>query len=254
MSFFSGQASSTILKNTDEQKHTHRFSDIAGEPRRMLLPIQGFEKMPLVSLEHAINPIVSLIPDVEQMTWIAKQNCSSPKDGLTMDESASIMLYTMEWEPYEKSFYVTLNNTLRATVREQLKPWFLYLRLVINALQKLPPTHHVVYRGVKSDLAAEYSRGSTIVWWGFSSCTVSIEALKNERFLGKEGIRTLFSIECDSGKNIRSHSFYAEEDEVLLLPARQFEVIGCLDQGNGLQIIQLREIQPKFPLIKLSSS
>ncbi|CAF4710498.1 unnamed protein product, partial [Rotaria sp. Silwood2] len=68
--------------------------------------------MPLVSLEHAINPLVSLIPDVEQMTWIAKQNCNSPKDGLTMDESASIMLYTMEWEPYEKSFYVTLNNTL----------------------------------------------------------------------------------------------------------------------------------------------
>ncbi|CAF1552710.1 unnamed protein product [Rotaria sp. Silwood1] len=188
------------------------------------------------------------------MVWIAKQNCVNPKDSLTIDESASIMLYTMEWQPFEKSFYVALNNTLRASVREQLKPWFSYLRLIINALQKLPSTHHVVYRGVKSDLTAEYSRGSTIVWWGFSSCTVSIEALKHEHFLGKEGIRTLFSIECDSGKNIRSHSFYAEEDEVLLLPARQFEVIGCLDQGNGLQIIQLRETQPKFPLIKLNSS
>ncbi|CAF4005181.1 unnamed protein product, partial [Rotaria sp. Silwood1] len=26
--------------NADVQKHTHRFSDIAAEPRRMLLPIQ----------------------------------------------------------------------------------------------------------------------------------------------------------------------------------------------------------------------
>ncbi|CAF1044043.1 unnamed protein product [Rotaria sp. Silwood1] len=145
-----------------------------------------------------------------------------------------------------------LNATLRASTREELKPWFLYLRLVINALQKLPSTRHVVYRGIKSNLTAQYVRGSRIVWWGFSSCTLSIETLKNERFLGNKGVRTLFSIDCQSAKNIRSHSFYAEEDEILLLPARQFEVIGCLDPGNGLHIIQWRETQPKFPLIKLN--
>ncbi|CAF3395751.1 unnamed protein product [Rotaria sp. Silwood2] len=146
-----------------------------------------------------------------------------------------------------------LNSTLRATVREQLKPWFSYLRLIINALEKLPSTYRVVYRGVKSDFSTVYSRGSTVVWWGFSSCSVSIETLQNERFFGREGIRTFFSIECESGKNIRSHSFYGEEDEVLLLPARQFEVIGCLNQGNGLQMIQLKETKPKFPLIKLNA-
>ncbi|CAF3633963.1 unnamed protein product [Rotaria sp. Silwood1] len=240
--------------NADEQKHTHRFSDIAAEPRRMLLPIQGFDKMPIVSLEKAIGPLISLIPDVEQMVSIAKQNCNNSKDGLTSDESASIMIYTMEWEPYEKSFYVILNTTLRASIRKELKPWFLYLRLIINALQKLPSTSRTIYRGIKANLTPQYSRGSTVVWWSFSSRTLSIETLNNERFLGKKGSRILFSIECDSGKNIRSHSFYAEEDEVLLLPARQFEVIGCLDQGNGLQIIQLRETQPKFLLIKLNSS
>ncbi|CAF4438670.1 unnamed protein product, partial [Rotaria magnacalcarata] len=67
-----------------------------GEPRRMLLPIQGFEEMPLVSLEETISPLVLPIPDVEQMVWIAKQNCINPKDDLTIDESACIMLYTME--------------------------------------------------------------------------------------------------------------------------------------------------------------
>jgi len=243
-----------VSNNVNEHKHTHRFSDIAAEPQRVLLPIQGFDKMPLVSLEEAVIPLVLLVPDVEQMVWIAKQNCSHPKDNLSPDESASIMLYTMEWEPYEKSFYVVLNTALRAVRREALKPWFSFLRLIMNALQKLPSTHRIIYRGVKTDLTAQYRRGTTIVWWGFSSCTLSIETLKNESFLGKSGIRTLFSIECDSGKNIRSHSFYADEDEVLLLPARQFEVIGCLDQGNGLQIVQLRETQPKFPLIKLPPS
>jgi hypothetical protein len=103
-------------------------------------------------------------------------------------------------------------------------------------------------------LSDQYRLGSTVVWWGFSSCTLSIDTLSNERFLGKSGSRTFFTIECDSGKNIRSHSYYEKEDEVLLLPARQFRVIGSLDQGNGLHIIQLKEMQPKFPLIKLNSS
>lgn len=251
--FFTDPTSNVSSNNVSKQKHTHRFSDIVAEPQRMLLPIQGFETMALVSLEEAIAPLISLIPDVEQMVWICKQNCIHPKDGLSGDESASIMLYTMEWQPYEKSFYVIFNAALRAANRDELKLWFLYLRLVVNALEKLPITCPVVYRGIKLDLSSEYCRGNTVVWWGFSSCTLSIDTLNNERFLGKSGIRTLFSIECNSGKNIRSHSYYAEEDEVLLLPGRQFEVIGCLDQGNGLHIIQLRETKPKFPLIKLPS-
>jgi hypothetical protein len=240
--------------NIDGQTHTHRFFDIVAEPRRMLLPIKGFEERPLVSLEAAVIPLVSVIPDVEQMVWIAKQNCSHPKDGLNSDESASIMLYTMEWQPYEKSFYIILNTALRAASRNELKPWFSYLRLIVHALEKLPSTHHVVYRGVKLDLTNEYCRGNTVVWWGFSSCTAAIETLQDEQYLGKIGVRTLFSIECNAGKNIRSHSFYTKEDEVLLLPARQFEVVGCLDQGNGLHVIQLRETQPKFSLFTVTAS
>ena len=102
--FFSALISCAILSNVHGTVHNHRFVDIAAEPRRMLLPIQGYENMPLVSLEEAVIPLASLVPDVKQMVWIAKQNCIHPKDGLTPNESASIMLYTMEWEPYEKSF------------------------------------------------------------------------------------------------------------------------------------------------------
>lgn len=58
----------------------------------------------------------------------------------------------------------------------------------------------------------------------------------------------------ENTENIQAHSFYPEEDEALLLPGRYFLVIGCLDQGNSLHIIQLREKQPKYPLIKLVSS
>ena len=70
-----------------------------------------------------------------------------------------------------------------------------------------------------------------------------------ERFFGQTGIRTLFHIECLSGKDIKNHSFIQCEDEILLLPARQFEVKSILNSGNGLHIIQLKEMEPTYPLL-----
>jgi hypothetical protein len=238
-------------KFVDESKHILRFSDFTTAPQRMLPPIQGYENMPLVSLEEAVHPLTSLVPEVERMAWTVKQSHFQGEHGLTDDESASVLLYTMEWEPREKSFYIILNKTLQEANRQLLKPWFLYLRLIMTALIKLPSDYNrlTVYRGVKLDLTAQYPKGQTVTWWGFSSCTMSVDVLNNEQFLGQNGTRTLFTIHCHSAKSIQQFSFYPEEEEVLLPPARQFQVMGCLNQGNGLQIIQLKEIQPKFPLI-----
>ena len=52
--------------------------------------------------------------------------------------------------------------------------------------------------------------------------------------------RTLFTIECDSGKDIRNHSRFPSEDEILLLAATQFKIKGILDQGNSVHTIQLQ--------------
>ncbi|CAF4675883.1 unnamed protein product, partial [Rotaria sp. Silwood2] len=38
--------------------------------------------------------------------------------------------------------------------------------------------------------------------------------------------------------------------EILLLPGRQFQVKSCLDSGNGLHIIQIKEIDPPYPLLE----
>ena len=65
--FFSGPTSNETLSNAYSNIHIHRFVDVAAEPRRMLLPIQGYENMPLVSLEKAVISLASLIPDVKQM-------------------------------------------------------------------------------------------------------------------------------------------------------------------------------------------
>jgi hypothetical protein len=233
-----------------ESKSMERFMDLAAEPRRMLAPIRGYEKMPLVTLDEAVNPLVSYVSEVKRMVWTVKQNCASPADGLTTDQSASIMLYSFEWTPREDSFYIVFNKFLRAEDRSKLKPWFLYLKLLVTSLSKLPSIHCTVYRGVKQDLHGLYPDGSTFVWWGFSSCTSSVKVLQSEEFLGKTGFRTMFNIECHSGKDIRRHSFYSTENEVLLPAGRQFQVDSCLDSGTGLHIVQLKEIEPPFPLLE----
>lgn len=235
-------------------KHNIRLSDMIQEPKRMLPPIKGFENLDLVSLEKAVAPLISIIPEIDQMVYTVKQNCDNPKDSLTPDESASIMLYSMEWTPHDNSFYFILNKTLRSEDRQLLKPWFLYLRLFIHALSKLPSTvEQNVYRGIKLDLRNDYPINKTFVWWGFSSCTNKVEVLENEEFFGKTGQRTLFTIECHSGKDIRNHSMFPTENEILLMAATQFQVISNFNPGNGLYIIQIKEIQPPFVLIPHTS-
>ncbi|CAF4210566.1 unnamed protein product, partial [Adineta steineri] len=217
----------------------------------MLMPIRGYEKMPVVSLEEAVTPLIPILPEIQDYVYVAKQRCESvPPDGLTQDESASIMLYSMEWEPHEKCLYFVLNATLRTEDRRKLQPWFSYLKLILTALEKLPSTRCHVFRGVTSDLTNLYTEGKSFVWWGFSSCTTSIEVLENEQFLGKTGQRTLFTIECDSGKDISRHSYFRKEREVLLLAARQFIVVGCLQPTPGLHMIQLKETKPPITLLQ----
>ena len=234
--------------NDDVLQHNQRVSDFDTKTCEYLLPIKGYEKQPLVSLEEAIEPLVLCVPDVKQMAHLAKRACKKPPaDGLTVDESASIMLYSMDWQPQKECLYHVLNATLRAKNRGKLVPWFSYLRLILTALDRLPSKHPIVYRGIKLDLRKDYSKGSPVIWWGFSSCTSTIDVLINEQFLGSSGTRTFFTIECTSGKDIRQHSYFAEEEEILLPPGREFQVVGCLNQSGGLHMIQLKEVQPLYP-------
>jgi hypothetical protein len=233
-------------------QHILRITGVTEEPLRFLAPIGGHANMPLVPLEEAIEPLVSILPAVQSHAYVAKQKCKKPADNLTQDESAAIMLYTMGWEPLDECLYIVLNNTLRSSSpdrQEKLKAWHLYLRLFLNALFRLPTLQKSAYRGVKLDISDRYTEGETVVWWGFSSCTTTHGVLQSDLFLGKTGPRTIFSIQCESTRDIRNHSYCPVEDEVLLLAATQFEVISCLDQGD-LHIIQLKETRPPHPLLQ----
>ena len=224
----------------------YRISDVTTTPDTMLLPIDGYERQPLVSLDEAIAPLVPIIANIAGKIQIAKKRAASPADGLTSDESAAIILYTMEWPRHEESLYFILNSILRSEDRDSLKPWFLYLKLILTGLNKLPSIPGRTYfRGVKRNLSDVYLPGdNNVVWWAFSSCTSNITALQKEQFLGKKGVRTLFAIECQNGKDICRHSMYPKESEILLMPATHLEVIGQYQSSADEYMIQMREIVP----------
>jgi hypothetical protein len=112
---------------------------IKDEPKQALQPVSGYEDEPLLPLEEACKPLEKIIPkDLQQNIMIAKMNSTEPEDGLSQDESASIHLYTMEWNVHENSLYAVLNRTLRSADRRKLQPWFRYLKLFLTGFFKLP--------------------------------------------------------------------------------------------------------------------
>jgi hypothetical protein len=152
----------------------------------------------------------------------------------------------------DPSFYSLLNSTLRGENRDNLKPWFAYLKLFLTALHKLESHPQTVWRGVRGvDLSKQYPTGSKFAWWGVSSCTTNLEVLQAETFLGTKGMRTLFSIVSDNGKIIVPHSYFKDtEKEIVLMPGTYFEVMGQLKPAEDLYIIQLKELDPPFPFVK----
>ena len=228
-----------------DQKNQHgsRIADIAQEPLKTLPPITGYMDKPRVTLEKAIEPLISFLPDVQSHAKTAKERCpKTPPDGLSVDESASIMLYTMSWKPREKCLHVALNAALRSEDRTKLEPWDLYLKLFLSALDQLPSVQQTVYRGNRLEMQNDYRKGKSFVWWGFSSCTSSIDSLRSVVFPGPATSKTTFIIECKSSKDIKRHAYYPTEDEILILPATEFKVTNAVDHGDGSYIIQLQEI------------
>jgi hypothetical protein len=152
-------------KNTDRnyERNPRYIMHIRDEPRQMLRPIQGYAEKPLVTLEEACEPLQKYLSDLSRNVWIAKKNSRYPADGLTPDESAAIHLYTMEWKD---SLYIALNRHLREADRRSLLPWFLFLKLFLTALFKLPSVRGTVWRGVADDLNGEYKEVFSTYMYG----------------------------------------------------------------------------------------
>ncbi len=238
------------------QVKNHRYTIfIDDNPNKVLEPIWGYAAQPLVSLREACKPLHKIVSRLEPHIWVALENSKNPLDNLTQDESAAIQLYTMEWKPLQGepkgSLYVHLNRTLRGTNRSQLQPWFLYLKLLLTALAKIPiSSRQIIWRGIRIDQSNDYVPGTEVTWWSFTSCTTSLSVLETDVYLGKTGTRTLFSIEALNGRTIRNHSRFRTEDEILLLPGTRLVVLSRLNPAPDLHIIHLRQIRPPYQLLE----
>lgn len=216
-------------------------------------PIVGYAKAPLLPLVKACAPLIGIIHDLPTYVQLALyETPEEPSDGLTIDESAAIRLYTIEWRKPHPSLYSMLNGTLKTADREALQPYFKYLKLFFTALVKLPCVpSQTIWRGVTKDLSADFLPGTLVTWWAFSSCTTTMTVLNNNMYLGNAGARTLFSVEAINGRTIRAHSHFANEDEILLLPGTHMIVQSQLNPAPDLYIIHLKQLIPKETLLEL---
>ncbi|CAF3790148.1 unnamed protein product [Adineta steineri] len=206
--------------------------------------INGYEQEQLLSLEEACQPLHNILgTELQLYVTIAKLNSKQPIHELTPDESASIYLYTMEWNQPEKSLHVLLKQTLVAIDRKQLQYWSKYLKLFFTALFKLPyAEYHTVWRGVPKDVTEYYREGDEMTWRSLISTTSSFNILQSPMYLGREKVETIFQIKTRNGKSIREHSHLESEEEILLLPGIVLKVMGTSKQGDGIHIIHLHEV------------
>jgi hypothetical protein len=215
-------------------------------------PIVGYAAEPLLPLSKACAPLETIVYNLSAGVKLALDETSEqPSDGLTIDESAAIRLYTMEWNRPHRSLYSMLNQTLKESNRENLRPYLKYLKLLLTALVKLPcMPQQTVWRGVTKDLSEQCPLGTIVTWWTFSSCTAEMSVLTNDMYLGNTGSRTLFSVEAINSRAIRAHSHFPNEDEILLLPGTHMVVQSQLSPAPDLHIIHLKQVVSEKVLLE----
>ena len=215
-------------------------------------PIIGYAQEPLLPLSEACFPLTDFFHDLQFYVKMAlDETPHEPSDGLTIDESAAIRLYTIEWPQPHPSLYSMLNRALRNTNREELWPYSKYMKLFLTALAKLPcVSSSVVWRGITRNMSVDFPRGTPVTWWAFSSCTTELAVLEKNIYLGTTGHRTLFSVEAINGRTVRAHSHFVTEDEILLLPGTHMVVQSQFSPAPDLHVIHLKQVMPKEVLLE----
>ncbi len=72
----------------------------------------------------------------------------------------------------------------------KLEPYKPYLKLLITALLKIPPSSKTLYRGVKKgllQLSEKFDDGETMIWWTVTSTAANVHVLENPQFMGNNG-------------------------------------------------------------------
>merc|ERR1712217_168080 len=184
------------------------------------------------SLEEACGKICSPA-DIKASSNKGKMHAGKQSGGPTkpMDPHlyGAIMLYT------SNAIYKKLNEVLRSEDRTKIKAYFPYLRLLLEALGRLPQQNKTLWRGIGGDLYDQYPKGSTVTWWGVSRCTADQQVAKN--FMkGCGGKCTLLTVKTKTAADISEITFFGNEKENLLAPGSQLKVLSSKRQDRTTEI------------------
>lgn len=203
-----------------------------------LKPIDGVMDLPLpATLIDAAGKLcdsgtISLC--VNKGEELSGKKAGNPSSILSKELYAAILLYT------SNAIYANLNKCLREENRAAVKKYFPYLRLFLEAMNKLPQQSRVLWRGVSVDLFDQYKVGSTITWWGVSS-TTSEQSVARNFMNGCGGKCSFLTIKAKTALDISQITFYSNEKESLLAPGTQLLVKSAKRVGNVSEI-ELEEV------------
>lgn len=233
--------------------------DVAATPLLFLF-LDDVDKPPPSFLD-SMKPVIAagLFPHLERMAKVIHSRAKSSKehgslkgDHLCIERIAAIMLYSGE----PPKIYDDMNRKCYNKDRSQILPYKEYMLLLLASLKDVKPYGEAqVYRGVTLDLRQEYPKGRTFTWYGFASCTKSIEVLSSPLFCGTTGPRTIFMITLTQGqaREITRYSLHASEDEVLLPPGSTFTVKGVFSPAEDLTLVQVEEVPSEEWILDLSA-
>lgn len=203
---------------------------------------EGNHKDRTTSLEEAVEPLKKIIPELDDyMKRVRKEYNKKSSDGLTPEESGAIYLYTMSLK--DTSFSHLLNGNLRSKDQgHHTNCWLRYIYLLKSALEKLPIAKGMVYQITNGKMKEKYSKGKTVTWCGFTSCTRESE-LKAIVDSSSDKDLTLIRIKACTGRDISMYSCNSSEPEVVLLPGTRLCVKGVSTKPDlSCEMIDLGQI------------
>ncbi|MEV6330133.1 ADP-ribosyltransferase domain-containing protein [Streptomyces sp. NPDC051909] len=221
------------------QLYLERLTSVRDEGH-VLPPVTGVFDTPLMPFEDAVAPVTEVLAGlgrhIDRSREFGKRRADEQAGaGLSADAIAALFLYTCE-----SGFYRNINAVLRSPDRSRVEPYLPYLRLLFSAVSGLPARTEPLWRGVALDLRRQYPLGSTVTWWGVSSCTSELSIARS--FLGSRGKRTLFEVTPARAVGIRSFSAFTGEEEYILAPGTQLEVTDVTTERGGLCTVKLTEV------------
>jgi hypothetical protein len=197
------------------------------------------------SLAVAVIPFKLRVPNtVSRMIYALEEaaaRCEAGTSIVSHELLAAVLFYTHNG-PGEMNgckFYQQLNVALRSRVRGNAKPYFGYLRMLVEALSKLPSHKGLVYRGVAGiDLTDKFPIGKPVRIWEVLSASKKRQVAEGFASYGNKAQQTFFVIDTPGVAMLGSLSLYPLEEECLFLPGTAF-VATKAEYVGGLAVIHL---------------